>query len=424
MSVNNKGNFNLLGFIIADFPPIGINQVLYVSYIEDIRSATILMDIQVTDSATGFLSDLQGMENVLFVAEDSKQETEIGGEFVIYDIVDRKNTGGKSSAVIRLCKTDFLNNAANKVSKRFGKGHGRKIHYLVKKEILQDLLGVDKSRCEDFEPTLNKFSFVSPYWNPFTMIRWLGSRAIPARKGSGRNASAGYAFYETRSGYHFVSYDSFSRKVPVIRIVVGHQGKELEDEDDSGIISVQKINVESAVDLLAGMNMGSYSSNVMTLDLKDFKFTEHPFNINKYYRDVSVMNSKELPKFYDGFNTTNTYTRIMSKVQDSALFTSGIFTKDITKQLSQSSLREKLFYNKKCTIEIVTNYSLEIGEVVQLDVYKGTKDREIDWANSGRWVIGRVERTYKSGEDKMTTKLTLFTDSDGEDIEEFFEQYD
>ena len=96
MSVNTKGNFNILAFIIADFPPIGINQVLYVSYIEDIRSATILMDIQVTDSATGFLSDLQGMENVLFVAEDSKQETEIGGEFVIYDIVDRKNTGGKS----------------------------------------------------------------------------------------------------------------------------------------------------------------------------------------------------------------------------------------------------------------------------------------------------------------------------------------
>ncbi len=73
---------------------------------------------------------------------------------------------------------------------------------------------------------------------------------------------------------------------------------------------------------------------------------------------------------------------------------------------------------------MVTNYSLEIGEVVYLDIYKGTKDREQDWANSGKWVIGRVERTYKSGEDKMTTKLTLYTDSDGEDIEEFFEQYD
>ena len=60
MSVNNKGNFNLIAFLIADYPPIGINQVLYVSYIEDIRSATILMDIQITDSATGFLSELQG----------------------------------------------------------------------------------------------------------------------------------------------------------------------------------------------------------------------------------------------------------------------------------------------------------------------------------------------------------------------------
>ena len=73
---------------------------------------------------------------------------------------------------------------------------------------------------------------------------------------------------------------------------------------------------------------------------------------------------------------------------------------------------------------MVTNYSLEIGEVVYLDIYKGTQDREQDWANSGKWVIGRVERTYKSGEDKMTTKLTLYTDSDGENIEEFFEQYD
>ena len=47
----------------------------------------------------------------------------------------------------------------------------------------------------------------------------------------------------------------------------------------------RRLNVESSVDLLAGMNMGSYSSNVMTLDLKH-EISEHPFNINKYYRDV------------------------------------------------------------------------------------------------------------------------------------------
>ena len=414
MSVNQKSNFNIVGFFIADYPPIQTNQVLYVQYIEDIRSATMLMDVQITDTESGFLSQLTGMENVFLVIDDSEGKTQLGGDFVIYDIQDRKNISGKSSAVIRLCKTDFLNNAANKISRRFGKGGGAKIDRIVKKEILQDLMGIDKNRLVDFEPTLNKFSFVSPYWNPFTAIRWLAARAIPAR-GSGFSATAGYAFYETRSGYHFVSYDSFAKKAPVTRIVAGHEGGELEEEDDKGIISVSKVNVESSCDLLAGLNMGSYLSNTMTLDLRDMKYREYPFNINKYYRSVPLMNSRRTPEFYKGFDKSNTYTRIMSKISDSALFTRGIYSRDFTKQLSQSSLREKLFYNKKCTVELVSDYSLEIGEVVQLDIYKGGRDREQDYANSGRWVIGRVERTYKNSEDKMTTKLTLFTDSDGEE---------
>ena len=414
MSVNQKSNFNIVGFFIADYPPVSNNQVLYVNYIEDIRSATMLMDVQITDTESGFLSKLTGMENVFLVIDDSEGRTQLGGDFVIYDIQDRKNISGKSSAVLRLCKTDFLNNAANKISRRFGKGGGNKIHNIVSKEILQDLMGIDKNRLTDFEPTLNKYSFVSPYWNPFTAIRWLAAKAIPAR-GSGFSATAGYAFYETRSGYHFVSYDSFAKKTPVTRIVAGHETEELEEEDDKGIISVSKVNVESSCDLLAGMNMGSYLSNTMTLDLRDMKYREYPFNINKYYRSVPLMNSRVTPEFYEGFDKSNTYTRIMSKITDSALFTRGIYSRDFTKQLSQSSLREKLFYNKKCTVELVSDYSLEIGEVVQLDIYKGGRDREQDYANSGKWVIGRVERTYKNSEDKMTTKLTLFTDSDGEE---------
>ena len=107
----------------------------------------------------------------------------------------------------------------------------------------------------------------------------------------------------------------------------------------------------------------------------------------------------------------------MSKVSDSALFTEGTYTQGFTKQLSQSSLREKLFYSKKVVVDFVADYSLEIGEVVQLDVYKGTSDREQDYAVSGRYVIGRVERTFKSSEDKMTSRLTLFTDSDGEEVD-------
>ena len=200
-------------------------------------------------------------------------------------------------------------------------------------------------------------------------------------------------------------------------MVVGHDPDEMEDEEDTGILPLDSLTVDSSVDLLSGLNLGSYSSNVMTLDLKDMKFEQHPFNINKYYQDVSVMNSRITPEFYQGFDTNATYTRIMSKVSDSALFTEGTYTQGFTKQLSQSSLREKLFYSKKVVVDFVADYSLEIGEVVQLDVYKGTSDREQDYAVSGRYVIGRVERTFKSSEDKMTSRLTLFTDSDGEEVD-------
>ena len=415
MSVNTQSNFQLLAFLIADYPPITSNQVLYVKYTEDMQAATMKMEVQITDTSTGMLSELVGMERVFISIGDSEAKTEIGGDFVIYDIQDRKNVGGKSSAVLMLCTVDFLNNAANKVSRRFGKGQGKKINDIVEKEILKDLIGVTDNRIARIEPCVNNFSFVSPYWNPFTAIRWLGAKAIPATKGSGKASTAGYAFYETRAGYNFVSYDSFASLEPVTRMVIGHEPDELEEEDDTGITPISSVKIESSVDLLKGLNLGSYSSNVMTIDLKDMKFEQHPFSINKFYDEILTLNSGAAPEFYKGFDNNLTHTRIMSKVSDSALFTEGTYTQGFTKQLSQSSLREKLFYGKKVIVELISDYSLEIGEVVQLDIYKGGRDRKQDFANSGKYVIGKVERTFKTTSDNMTTRLTLYTDSDGQE---------
>ena len=43
---------------------------------------------------------------------------------------------------------------------------------------------------------------------------------------------------------------SFSSKEPVIRMVVGHDPDEMEDEDDTGILPLDSLTVESSVDLL------------------------------------------------------------------------------------------------------------------------------------------------------------------------------
>ena len=152
---------------------------------------------------------------------------------------------------------------------------------------------------------------------------------------------------------------------------------------------------------------------VMTLDVKDMSYVEHPFNITKYYQDVPLMNKNfEPPEYLSKFDRDNAHTRIMSKIMDTALFTEGTMTKGMTKQLSQAALREKLFYSKSVEIEYIGTNELTVGDVVELLTFIG-KDRDTDYQNSGLYVIGRVEKQFLSSDDKMSTKVVLFTDSPG-----------
>ena len=417
--IDTKSNFSLRHFVISspalEQPvPLTMNHVLYLKYTEDIRSASIRLEAQITDSDAGIVSTLQGMEPVFIGWEDTEEPTtnfyQING--VIYDIQDRSTKDGKSKATLLICTYDLINNAATKLSRRFGKGGGKKIHEIVQKEVLKDILHTTYNIY--IEKTQNKFSFISPYWSPYTIIKWLCAKSIPEKKSSGKNASAGYCFFQNKRGYNFLSYDSFSRAKPIKKLVVGHEPKDNEEpEEDKGIIPIDKLEVTTSFDVLKGLNVGSFNSMVMTLDVKDMKYVEHPFNITKYYQEVPLMNPNFVaPEFYKKFDRDNAHTRIMSKITDTALFTEGTYTKGMTKQLSQASLREKLFYTKAAEVEYIGTNELTVGDVVEVMTFKG-KDKQMDYENSGKYVIGRVEKQFLSQDDKMSTKLVLYTDSPG-----------
>ena len=412
----SKSNFVLRHFVVqvgGEQVSLTPNHVLYLKYVEDIRSASVRIEAQITDSGNGMVSALSGMEAVFVGWEDTEYKAnfyQISG--VIYDIQDRTTKDGKSKATLLIGTYDLINNGATKVSRRFGKGGGKKLHDIVKKEILEDLLST--SYDIEIEKTQNKFSFISPYWSPYTIIKWLCAKSIPEEKKGTKAASAGYCFFQNKRGYNFLSYDYFTRQSPVKKFVVGHQPAEGEDsEKDKGIIPIERMQVTSTFDILKGLNVGSYNSMVMTLDVKDMAYVEHPFNITKYYEDVPLMNKNfEPPEYYSQFDRDNAHTRIMSKVMDTALFTEGRYTDGAIRQISQASLREKLFYTKQVELEYIGTNELTAGDVVELLTFKG-KARDVDYENSGYYVIGRVEKQFLSKDDKMTTKVTLFTDSPG-----------
>ena len=412
--MKSKSNFELITFNITagdNEYAIGLNQTLYIKYVEDIQSATKRMEIQITDSETGICSLLRGMEQVYLEIVDD-DENLIGGYYIIYDIQDRVTTSTTSKATLMLCTPDFINNAAIKLSRRFGEGEGKRIDEIVVNDILGSILETPVVTApENVEPTFNKYSFVSPFWCPFTIISWLASKSIPT-SGSGASASAGYAFFENKFGYNFKSYDKFATDDVVKTIIVGHEPAELESSDEKDILSVDSVRVSSSVDVLKGLNIGSYSSNVMTVDLFDMNYENIKFDINKYYNNVPLLNKGKKPKYFEKFKKDTSSTRIMSKIVDTALFTEGTHTAGLTKQLSQASLREKLFYNKFVDVEYIGKFDLTVGQVVELETFKG-RSRELDEENSGKYVIARLERTFYRGDDMMGTALTLVTDSPG-----------
>jgi len=407
-----SGNFKLVNIAVGiagtDYG-FNINQLMSLKYTESIKSASVRMELQLTDSRSGVLSAVQGMEPVYVEFEDHL-ENSFSTTLVVYDVQDRLVIDGKSKATLLCCSPDLINNAAAKISRRFGEGGGKAIDIIVS-DILENLLGTERALV-DFATTKNKFSFVSCYWSPFTIIKWLASKAIPAEGGSGANASAGYAFFENARGYNFLSYDSFATKEYTKKMIVGYEEPEL-GEPDYSIIPIISMRVTSAGDVLRGLNYGSYNSKFMTFDVKDMSYTEHSFNISKYYTDVPKMNGDvTLPTYFEKFEKNTAPTRIMSKIMDTALFTEGTMTQDSTKQVAQSSLREKLFYSKEVEVEYIGDIDLYVGDTVELTTYKG-KQRSLDGNNSGVYVIGQIEREFISSNDRMTTKVTLYTDSPG-----------
>ena len=78
--VDTKSNFSLRHFVISspslDEPvSLTMNHVLYMKYTEDIRSASIRLEAQITDSDAGVVSTLQGMEPVFVGWEDTEEPT-------------------------------------------------------------------------------------------------------------------------------------------------------------------------------------------------------------------------------------------------------------------------------------------------------------------------------------------------------------
>ena len=402
------------GFLVVS---LSSNHLIELHYIEDITKSNLLIMLKINDSGSGVLDSLVGMDPVELIWTDDALSEGMEGNvikqsLVVYDIKDRMIKDGKQSQATLYCiSIDAVRNSATKISRRFGKGGGQFTNEMVDELLKKDLAS---SRPLVVDKSTTKLSFVSPYWDPYTIISWLAWRSIE-EGGSGKK-SAGYLFYENVDGYFFRSMDALTQQAPSRDINVNY-APDNEDGDDEEMkdIHIFGFSVSETSDLFRGINLGSYASTTFTLNMKDFKYEEIPFFIKDFYPTMKKLNPRELPSFYERFGSEETGgrpTRIMSKVLDTAMYTEGTYTQDLTKQLSQSMIRNQLFFNQSATFEYEGMQDLKIGEVVQVNKYNartGKKEPVI----SGKYIVGKIYRQFLTERDMMSTRVTLFRDSIG-----------
>ena len=418
--MKNESNFELLdlkiGMSMYDpeldqqgmiVQPFTSNNLLELHYIEDITKSNVLVILKLNDSSSSVLSNIQGMEPIDISWTDTYDNV-ITYSMIIYDVKDRMVIDGKKSQATLYCvSVDAVKNSAKKISRRFGKGGGKFTHELVT-ELMKTEIKTDKT--VDVDESATKLSFVSPYWDPYTIISWLAWRSI-LQDGSGKK-SAGYLFYEDRRGYHFKAMDGLVEQPKAKDIKVNFSADELDEET----IAVDGFTVTGASDIFRGLNLGSYASTTFTLDMKDFKYEEVPFFINDFYSSMKKLNpTAELPEFFRRFGGTElggAPTRIMSKVMDTAMYTEGTYTQDLTRPLSQYMIRNQLFFSQSATFQYEGKMDLYIGDVVMVTKYDA-KSGEINVEDSGRYIIGKIYRQFLTERDTMSTQVTLYRDSVG-----------
>ena len=402
------------GFLVVS---LSSNHLIELHYIEDITKSNLLIMLKINDSGSGVLDSLVGMDPVELIWTDDALSEGMEGNvikqsLVVYDIKDRMIKDGKQSQATLYCiSIDAVRNSATKISRRFGKGGGQFTNEMVDELLKKDLAS---SRPLVVDKSTTKLSFVSPYWDPYTIISWLAWRSIE-EGGSGKK-SAGYLFYENVDGYFFRSMDALTQQAPSRDINVNY-APDNEDGDDEEMkdIHIFGFSVSETSDLFRGINLGSYASTTFTLNMKDFKYEEIPFFIKDFYPTMKKLNPRELPSFYERFGSEETGgrpTRIMLKVLDTAMYTEGTYTQDLTKQLSQSMIRNQLFFNQSATFEYEGMQDLKIGEVVQVNKYNartGKKEPVI----SGKYIVGKIYRQFLSERDMMSTRVTLYRDNLG-----------
>ena len=385
-----------------------------IDYYEDIFSPTLTAKLQVTNDGASIKGEdgtlqsiynglpLRGGETVtLKIKGNNEQNPGMDLSFFvssISNVIAKKKT---ESFTLNLVSIGAITNETSRVGRKYPTSN--KISESVK-DIVKNYLS--DQRKVDVDPTQNPYGFIGNMRKPFTLLMWLASKSVPEK--SKDDATAGYLFYETVTGFHFRSLDSIIDGKPVAKYYSSEIIKQ--GNNDYKII---RYSTSLNEDVLGKLQRGAYCSYRIFFDPLTFNYTDPtkgPFKLEDYKSAKTLGKDVVLPG-----NLGNAPSRYVTAIMDRGTMEKGASKKenaDPTLSQSQALMRYNSIFSQKLSMTVPSNTNLEAGDIIECEFALSTREKSaIDTEQSGLYMIKELCHHFDvSG---SYTSLTLIKDTFG-----------
>ena len=405
--------------------------VISFNYNEDVYSPMITAMVVVANTGNTVEGDdgkLQSVYNGLPLRGCEKMEIKIAGNSVdnnglefndlyVGSITNVLVDSQRESFTLNLISREAITNETIRVGKRFPSS--QKISDSVE-DICKNYLSSDK--LYDVDETQNPYGFIGNMRKPFTILTMLASKSVPGTV-SGKDATAGYFFFETQQGYRFKSIDSLIRNKPYFEKYVYSPGI-VDTDDTTKDFKILEFTTSRNQNLLENLERGAYCShrqymNPLTLEYTPstqtiFKTEDYTGKIENLGADPDII----LPQLSTNDNRTlsSVPSRYVTGILDIGTTDSSVSIEgnaDPAKIHSQSMMRYNTLFTQVLTMTIPLNTNLKAGDIINCDFPRidVEKRKEPDEIQSGLYMIKKLTHFFNSK--GSYSKLQLVRDTNG-----------
>ena len=341
---------------------------------------------------------------------------------------------------LHLTSREAVINETSRVYKRFGPD--QRIDASVKK-ILKDSLDVGED-YSDVDPTANSYGFVGNLRKPFATLVWLAKKSVTTVNGG---KSAGFLFYQTKSGFKYKSVDGLMRQ-PLYKIKdkdgVEQQAPSYNYTEATMTFDgdVKPINNDFKIlrfsftrnnDLIKDLRMGTFCSSGMYFNPFTFKFETNVYKRKDYVSkdEIATMGDEtyvplKLKKDSDA-TIEDTATRALTGVVDIGVYVQKdndhLKRSDPLAHQMQSIARYNTLFSNLVDMVVPLNSNLEAGMVIECTFPKMSTTAKAgnleDPQRTGAYIIKELCHHYDI--EKAYTSMKLLKDFPGDNIERSLE---